>query len=911
MRTLPPNAPKSFRLAPLAGALAAAIALPSMADTYSVTSTADSGPGTLRQIIANSRPPIRSAGCDPNVVINFAFPGAGPFLINLSSGLGTLGCPPTAASVTINGQTATGYVANSSSTQFNGSPVVIIDGSSSTFGCGLDGSFLYGGTLTVTGITMQNWQYGGAICGGGLGSGLAVRGSVISGNSNGISLASNSTIGGAALANRNVIISNAGYGIGGSTGNATIQNNFIGVNVLGQANGGTPNGKGIMASSSGPVTVSNNYISGNSLAGVEVTGMGWTIQNNKIGVDTAGSPAGNGGFGIGMSVNTGSASAITNNVIANNSSGGIAISAGTGVRISQNSIYANSPGIQLGTGGAPNDAGDADSGPNDLQNSPNITGVNQSAGNTIVTFNFVTAPGTYVLEFFENGGTGLSEGQTYIGSQTVTVSATGTQSGSFTASGLYQHVSATARESTQGNTSEFWPSVAFIPSPAVTVSPSGINFGSVAQGGSSPPRTITYTSSGTGNWHPSFITISSNPSCIGGPIGYGGYMYTTDCDTEVGQYAPGTGCSAQVRFAPINLGQENAYFCVFDNSLSSGGGYSAVPLTGIGVVPPTLTLQPSTYDFGSVSVRTSSPVGRFILRNSGSIPVDFTVSLRPPFTLGDTTCRSPLDPGIACALTATFTPLAEGLFSEQLTVTPSVGSAAFSQLFGQGVVGPALQLPNSMEFLYSIGNEPTLQDLRIVNTGTAPLTINSIRVSGTGFTLVNPCPPTLAPNEGCTLTLGFSSNTTGQTQGALTVDTNAAGGQQVVQLFGLSQARPVPLIDVSPREMGYGTRSFGTTSPTQTITVRNIGGATAIVNSIVASPDYVVVRNTCTVSLAPLASCEADIAMSAAGYGQRPGSVTVNANDERSPHSVNLLGTSCRASGLILGRLGLTSGCAP
>jgi hypothetical protein len=47
------------------------------------------------------------------------------------------------------------------------------------------------------------------------------------------------------------------------------------------------------------------------------------------------------------------------------------------------------------------------------------------------------------------------------------------------------------------------------------------------------------------------------------------------------------------------------------------------------------------------------------------------------------------------------------------------------------------------------------------------------------------------------------------------------------------------------------------------------------------------------------------------GYGQRRGLVTVSANDERSPHFVDLLGTSCRTSGLILGRLGITTGCAP
>jgi hypothetical protein len=897
-----PPSPKSFPMAPLAAALTAALSLPAGALPYPVTSTADSGPGTLREAIT-----LANAGCpgDPNPVITF--PGSGPFFINLTSALPQFVCSAIGQPINpaIDGSSRTGYTGNSSTTGWNGNALIQLDGFSTFGACGLDGQ-LYGGTMTVIGIRMTNWAYGGtAICGDTNGSGLVVRNSLISGNNTGIRLAATNTIGGA-LADRNLIIGNSTAGIGGNPTTASIQNNLIGIDATGS--GSAPNGKGIMLSSpSGAKSISNNYIGHNSTGGLDLMGSGWTIQGNRIGQDANGNPASNFGNGITISAGAGPGGTISgNNIIANNSGAGVAVSAGAGVTISSNAIFLNGFGIQLGTGGAPNDTDDLDLGPNGLQNWPQITGVNQSGGNTTIAYSFISAAGTFNLQFFDNDSAGVTQGKTFIGSKSVTVPA-GTSTGTHVVTGLYDFVSATATAS-NGDTSEFAPSVAFVPAPAVTVSPTSVAFGDVPQGGSSQPAAVNFTSSGAGTWNPNTIFLNSSPSCYGGPA-YGGFMFSTDCNTSSGAYAPGTGCSATVHFAPINLGPQTAYLCVFDNTTPNGR--QSIPLSGNGVVPPTLVLQPSTYDFGGVSVRTTSAPGRFILRNPGTIPVDFTTRVGGPFQLGATTCRSPIDPGSSCALTATFTPTAQGQFSDQLAVIPSVGTPAYSQLFGSGVVGPALQLPNSMEFLYAIGNEPTLRELRVVNTGTAPLTIDSIRITGTGFTLVNPCPSTLAPDEGCILMLGFSSTTAGQTEGALTVNTNAAGGQQIVQLIGLSQTRPIPLISVTPREMSYGTRSFGTTSPTQTITVRNIGGAVAIVNSIAASPDYVITRNTCTTSLAPLATCEADVAMLPTGYGQRRGVVTVNSNDERSPHLVDLLGTSCRTSGLVLGRLGIASGCAP
>ena len=110
------------------------------------------------------------------------------------------------------------------------------------------------------------------------------------------------------------------------------------------------------------------------------------IQGNFIGTDeTATRDLGNahGAMIIGGNGWTiGGTAAGEGNVIAFNGApyGGVAVASYTGVRIRGNRMFSNTPlGIDLWVGGSsgvtPNDAGDADLGPNNGQNYPIITAV--------------------------------------------------------------------------------------------------------------------------------------------------------------------------------------------------------------------------------------------------------------------------------------------------------------------------------------------------------------------------------------------------------------------------------------------------------------------------------------------------------------------------------------------------------
>jgi hypothetical protein len=161
----------------------------------------------------------------------------------------------------------------------------------------------------------------------------------------------------------------------------------------------------------------------------------------------------------------GGASAGAGNIIAFN--GGIGVSLvrgnGTGNILRANSIHDNAGlGIDLGAVGiTPNDTGDGDGGPNNLQNFPVLASASSDGANVTVSGNFSSAPNSsFTLEFFHGAGcdsSGNGEGANLLGSVTATTDAAGNASfGETFPTNLSGGVSITATATdAANNTSEF------------------------------------------------------------------------------------------------------------------------------------------------------------------------------------------------------------------------------------------------------------------------------------------------------------------------------------------------------------------------------------------------------------------------------------------------------------------------
>jgi uncharacterized repeat protein (TIGR01451 family) len=326
--------------------------------------------------------------------------------------------------------------------------------------------------------------------------GTDVTGAVALGNRSGgvlISSAPKSQLGGTAAGAGNLISGNGGAGVSVSGSDGTlVQGNLIGTDAAGakaleNGSDGVTISVGSNITIGGTVAAARNVISGNKGSGVRISGIstinatGNLVQGNFIGTDVTGTkPVGNGGGTFSLSGNGVVLSEAAGNTIGGATAGAgnvIAFNLGTGVlitgpdasmnknkdRVSQNSIFSNSRlGIDLSRrsfdfdGVTPNDPMDADVGPNDLQNFPELT---IDADGSTIKGTLDSKPGAqFTIEFFSNtdcDSSGNGEGEKFLGSMMATTDGNGRAS--FTSpvpAPTGELITATATDA-DGNTSEF------------------------------------------------------------------------------------------------------------------------------------------------------------------------------------------------------------------------------------------------------------------------------------------------------------------------------------------------------------------------------------------------------------------------------------------------------------------------
>ncbi len=365
-------------------------------------------------------------------------------------------------------------------------------------------------------ISANDW-YGVYIVGSGA-TANAVQGNYIGTKSDGgsrlgnfhtgvyVSNAPGNTIGGAAPEARNVISGNYDHGIyigGGGASANQVQGNYIGVTRTGAGQQGNsihgvyiddaPN------SVIGGITyAAGNVISNNGGDGVRLQGSGATgtlVQGNRIGTSADGTASLGNSF-VGVSVYDASGNGIggpasrEGNVIAHSGADGVRVSSGIENAILMNAIFSNGDlGIDLGANGVtPNDAGDGDTGANNLQNFPVLTAATPAGNATIIQGTLNSVPSaSFRLEFFscsEWDPSGYGEGATALCDTAVSTDGGGNVSFSVatpTPVPEGHYVSATATDAV-GNTSEFSKLVLVgPPAPFTVVDASDTGSGSLRQ----------------------------------------------------------------------------------------------------------------------------------------------------------------------------------------------------------------------------------------------------------------------------------------------------------------------------------------------------------------------------------------------------------------------------------------------
>lgn len=255
-----------------------------------------------------------------------------------------------------------------------------------------------------------------------------------------------------------------------------------------------------------------------------------------------------------------------------------------------------------------------------------------------------------------------------------------------------------------------------------------------------------------------------------------------------------------------------------------------------------------------------------------------------------------------------------GFLSAYVNSTDASDIGAYIANPAAGTGSPAASVsPASMVFATTVVGAPsTSQTATVSNTGTAALSISSIATSGAnaadfGVVTGGSCAAgtSVAPGGNCSIVLRFQPTATGTRTATLTVSHNASGGSSSVALSGTATVAPQPTISVSSNGVTFASTALGTTSPVQTLTVANVGGAnlgfTGFVVAGAQASEFVrpsgAPGGTCATgtALVPGATCTVGLAFSPSALGTRSATLTIGSDAANGSPVITLAGTGAPA----------------
>jgi Protein of unknown function (DUF1573) len=417
------------------------------------------------------------------------------------------------------------------------------------------------------------------------------------------------------------------------------------------------------------------------------------------------------------------------------------------------------------------------------------------------------------------------------------------------------------------------------PTQLVAVAPAALSYGNQTVGTTSAGQTVTLT-----NKQSTALTISSVTTS-------GDFGQTNTCGSSVA--ALGT-CTIAVTFTPTADGIRTGQVTISDGA---AGSPQVINLTGTGG-SALVTLGQTSLSFKSFpQITTATKTVK--LTNSGSA----TLSVSSITASGDyavnSNCVGSIAAGKACNLTVSFTPSVIGTIPGEITIADNApGAPHLIQLTGTGLttVGVA---PSSLTFAAtSVGSSSADEKVTITNNASTSQTL-SYGVSG-DFTVEpggsTPCsatqPVTLNPGSICTLSVGFSPTAAGSIKGAVTVTDTASGlayNPLLVNLTGTATGGTTTALSGSPDTVGFGNVVVGSSSGSQTITVKNTSTSPVSILSLAVTGDFALEstgKNRCvagTTIVLPGKTCGIPVTVTPNQSGFLEGAVTLTDNAASGP----------------------------
>ena len=379
-----------------------------------------------------------------------------------------------------------------------------------------------------------------------------------------------------------------------------------------------------------------------------------------------------------------------------------------------------------------------------------------------------------------------------------------------------------------------------------------------------------------------FRNVSSVALTIDSIVPSNNFAMGGNCGSSL---APGTQCTLILEGADDHKKSGTVTITTNASSKPESFQISKSP-NGDGNVGPLVSAFPTSLQFSSQFIGSTSPAQIVTLRNAGTEAAQITgITLGQPFSQTND-CPALLNPSASCSITVTYTAVTSNDYNT-LSIGLNEELPVNVNIYGFGVSSSLALSTTSIQFgNQTVGATGVARIINIQNASGVPTTAPVISISS-GFTETDTCKSVLAPGAGCRVSISFVPSGNQNATGTLTANGYGSGGPQFVNLAATGVASGA--LELSPVTLNFVGYVGGT--ETGNVSVTNNSQVSVAINGIQTAAPFSQ-TNTCPSSLGAGASCQITVSWDQAEPGSSSGTLQVSYTGSGSPQSITLTGSA-------------------
>ncbi len=311
-----------------------------------------------------------------------------------------------------------------------------------------------------------------------------------------------------------------------------------------------------------------------------------------------------------------------------------------------------------------------------------------------------------------------------------------------------------------------------------------------------------------------------------------------------------------------------------------------------------VSATPASLSFGSVAMGSASSQSVSVTNPSrAAVVISNLSSSNAAFAPSGLTFPLNLAPGQSASFRVAFEPRTTGAFNGTIAVASNASSATTIAVSGSATQeqqpGALAASTANLNLGSVVVGSAGAQNFSVTNTGGTTATLSSISSSSAAFAATGPTfPMDIAPGQTVPFTVTFTPMAAGSASGVIVVGSNASNAPTTVAVSGTGTQKQQPgMLSASSTNVNLGSVTVGKTA-TQSFTVTNTGGMTAILSSVSSSAAaFAAAGPTFPMDINPGQSVPFTVSFTPAASGAASATITVGSNASNAPTAVGVSGT--------------------